>query len=105
MLTACLEGRAVLNVLPLIEWAATNDRSFARKAVNLALRNLGKRNGALNAAALACSREILASATTRAGGPCRGDASARSARWSAMDAIRELGADKVSARLHGRDST
>jgi len=78
-------------LLPLIEQAATDDRNFVRKGVNWALRNIGKRNAALNAAALASARRILAGANARAGGPRGGDAGARSARWVASDAIRELG--------------
>ena len=93
---------AFMKLLPLIEQAATDDRSFVRKAVNWALRNIGKRNGALNAAALACARRILAAANTRAGSTRGGDPGARSARWVATDAIRELGADKLRARLQGR---
>lgn len=77
-------------LLPLIELAATDDRNFVRKGVNWALRNIGKRNAALNAAALACARRILARANARAGGARGGDAGARSARWVATDAIREL---------------
>jgi 3-methyladenine DNA glycosylase AlkD len=91
--------RAFMKVLPLIEQAATDERNFVRKAVNWALRNIGKRNRALNAAALACARRILAAANARAGGPRGGDAGARSARWVATDAIREIDADKLRARL------
>ena len=86
--------RAFLMLLPLIEQAACDDRNFVRKAVNWALRNIGKRNPALNTAALACARKILAAANARAGGPRGGDASSRSARWVATDAIRELAADR-----------
>jgi 3-methyladenine DNA glycosylase AlkD len=96
--------RAFVKLLPLIEQAATDDRNFVRKAVNWALRNIGKRNDALNAAALACACRILAAANARAGGPRGRDAGARSARWVATDAIRELGADKLRTRLQGRGS-
>ena len=81
---------AFMALLPLVEQAATDDRNFVRKGVNWALRNIGKRNAALNAAALACARRILATANARAGGPRGGDAGARSARWVATDAMREL---------------
>jgi len=96
--------RAFMKLLPLIEQAAADDRNFVRKAVNWALRNIGKRNGALNAAALACARRILAAANTRAGGPRGGDPGARSARWVATDAIRELDAEKLRTRLQARGS-
>src|SRR3954470_7891577 len=69
---------------------ATDDRHFVRKGVNWALRNFGKRSVALDAAALACARRILADAHAGAGGPRGGHAGARSARWVANDAIREL---------------
>lgn len=88
--------RAFIDLLPYIEQAATDDRNFVRKAVNWALRNIGKRNDALNAAALACARRIQAAADARAGGPRGGDASDRSARWIARDAIREL--ERVARR-------
>ncbi|MFL6629036.1 MAG: hypothetical protein ACJ8IK_01445 [Burkholderiaceae bacterium] len=69
---------------------AADDRHFVRKGVNRALRNIGKRSMVLDAAALACARRILADAHARAGEPASGDAGARSARWVAGDAIREL---------------
>ena len=90
-------------LLPLIEQAATDDRNFVRKAVNWALRNIGKRNASLNAAALACARRILAAANRSAGGARGGDAGARSARWVASDAIRELDASMARTRLDAGD--
>jgi len=93
------DDRAFLRLLPLIERGAPDDRNFVRKAVNWALRNVGKRNRALNAAAVACAERIRAGADRRAGGERGGDAGARAARWVAADAIRELTSDKVRARL------
>lgn len=95
--------RAFSALLPLIEEAAWDDRNFVRRAVNWALRNIGKRNESLNASALACARRILAAANTRAGGSRGGDPSARSARWVATDAIRELDGSRARTRLHARD--
>lgn len=92
-------NRAFLQLLPLIERGAFDDRNFVRKAVNWALRNIGKRNRALNRAALACARRILATANRRAGRLRGGDPATRAARWVASDAIRELTSPKVSARL------
>jgi 3-methyladenine DNA glycosylase AlkD len=63
--------------LPLIERTAPDPRNEVRKAVNWALRQIGKRNAALHAEAIACGERILAA------GP-------RSARWVASDALREL---------------
>ena len=91
--------RAFMKLLPLIERAAWDDRNFVKKAVNWALRNIGKRNLALHAAATARAGRILAAANRRAGGERGGDAAARSARWVAADALRELGSDAVRARL------
>jgi 3-methyladenine DNA glycosylase AlkD len=91
--------RAFLKLLPLIERAAYDDRNYVKKAVNWALRNIGKRNRALNAAAVACAERILADANERAGGNRGGDPAARAARWVATDAIRELTSEKVRSRL------
>jgi len=91
--------RAFRKLLPLIQRAASDDRNFVRKAVNWALRNIGKRNRALNAAAIACAEKILAAANRRAGGDRGGDPGARAARWVATDALRELASSKVRGRL------
>jgi 3-methyladenine DNA glycosylase AlkD len=91
--------RAFKRLLPLIERGASDERNFVKKAVNWALRNIGKRNRALNAAAIACAEKILRAANQRAGGERGGDAGARSARWVATDALRELASEKVRARL------
>lgn len=96
------DDRAFVKLLPLIARGATDDRNFVKKAVNWALRNIGKRNRALNAAAIACAEEIRAAANERAGGERGGDAGARSARWVATDALRELVSEKVQARVKGR---
>jgi 3-methyladenine DNA glycosylase AlkD len=93
--------RAFQRLLPIIERGAFDERNFVRKAVNWALRNVGKRNRALNAAAVACAERIRAAADGRAGGPRGGDAEVRAARWVATDALRELTAEKVRARLRG----
>lgn len=91
--------RAFVKLLPLIEGGATDDRNFVKKAVNWALRNIGKRNRALNVAAVSCARRLLAAANERAGGERGGDRASRAARWVAADAIRELTSEKVQARL------
>lgn len=72
--------------LPRIEAAATDDRTHVKKAVNWALRQIGKRNAALNRRAIATARRI-------------GRIDARSARWIAADALRELQGDAVRERL------
>jgi 3-methyladenine DNA glycosylase AlkD len=92
----------ILAFLPLVEAHAFDERNFVKKAVNWALRNIGKRNLALNAAAVACAERIRAAANARAGGERGGDPGARSARWVAADALRELTSDKVRARIASR---
>lgn len=71
---------------PIIVRASDDDRNFVKKAVNWALRSLGKRNRALNEQAIATARQIQALGT-------------RPARWIAADALRELTSAKVQARF------
>lgn len=88
-----------VTLLDHIERGASDDRNFVKKAVNWALRNIGKRNAALNSAAVGCAERIRDAANVRAGGERGGDAGARAARWVATDALRELTSDKVRDRL------
>ncbi len=74
---------------PVIVAGATDERNFVKKAVNWALRNIGKRNQALNRAAIVLAREIQTMPV-------------KPARWIASDALRELTSDKVQARLARR---
>lgn len=97
--------RAFIEMFPLIEREAYDDRNFVKKAINWALRNIGKRNRTLNIAAIACAEGIRASANERAGGQRGGDPGARSARWVATDALRELTSEKVQTRLKGGKNT
>ena len=71
---------------PLIIKGSTDERDFVRKAVNWALRQIGKRNMKLNAKALAVARSIR-------------KIDNRTARWIAADAIKELTNPKVLKRL------
>lgn len=91
--------RAFVKLLPLIERGALDDRNFVKKAVNWALRNIGKRNLSLNAAAVACAEKIRDTANKKAGGERGGAPRVRAARWVAVDALRELGSEKTLARL------
>lgn len=72
--------RAFLDLLPLIETAATDERNFVKKAVNWALRQIGKRRNspACHAAALALAEKLATHPTSP------------SARWIGKDAAREL---------------
>ena len=81
---------ALLPFLPLLQRGATDERNLVKKAVNWALRQLGKRNLALNAAAIAIAEEIR-----------RMDS--RSARWIGSDALRELRSEAVRSRLEIRE--
>jgi len=63
--------------LPLIAEAAGDDRNMVKKAVNWALRQIGKRNPQLRRKAIEAAENIRKQAT-------------RSARWIAADALREL---------------
>ena len=90
--------KAFLALLPIIEREAWDERNFVKKSVNWALRNIGKRNRALNAAAIACAERIRDAANGRAAGPS-GDQKTLAARWVAADALRELTSQKCLARL------
>ena len=83
-----LPDEELLAFLPLIEREATDDRNFVKKAVNWALRQIGKRSAALNAAAIRSAERILAENPDSA-----------PACWVARDALRELNSDAVRARL------
>ena len=85
-------------ILALVRREAGDDRNFVKKAVNWALRNIGKRNAALHAAAIETATAILAEADARAAADRR-DPAARSGRWIARDALRELRSEKVLRRL------
>jgi len=85
-------------ILPLVQREAGDGRNFVKKAVNWALRNIGKRNLVLHAAAIDTAEAILAAAEALAAADRR-DPAARSARWVARDALRELRSDKVLRRL------
>lgn len=75
--------------LLLVERAATDERHFVKKAVNMALRAIGKRNSALNGAAVASARRLAASPEP-------------AARWVGKDALRELTSASVVRRLASR---
>jgi 3-methyladenine DNA glycosylase AlkD len=78
--------RAFTRFFPIIKREATDDRNFVKKAVNWALRQIGKRDIALNKSAVKLAREIQ-------------KIDSKSARWIAADALRELESDKVRKRL------
>ncbi len=73
-----LPDEIFLDFLPVIAREATEERNFAKKGVNWALRQIGKRNPALRRAAMVEAQRI-------------GKLDSRAARWIAADALRELG--------------
>ncbi|MDK1386732.1 DNA alkylation repair protein [Sinorhizobium sp. 8-89] len=77
---------ALVAWLPLIEAHAGDERNFVKKAVNWALRQIGKRNAACHGPAVALAEKLAAS-------------DRRAARWVGKDAVRELQSDRVRARL------
>ena len=75
--------------LPLIEKGARDERNFVKKGVNWALRAIGRRNLALNAAAVVVAKHLASS-----------DEAA--CRWVGKDALRELKSPKVRTQLARR---
>jgi 3-methyladenine DNA glycosylase AlkD len=73
-------------VFPLIKKYAVDKRNYVKKAVNWALRNIGKRNIRLNKKTIQLAEEILTMKS-------------RSAKWIAHDALRELHSEKVQQKL------
>ncbi len=72
--------------MPAITRGATDDRNFVKKAINWALRQIGKRNLSLNEITIQTAGEIQ-------------KLDSKSARWIAADAIRELTSQAVRQRL------
>ena len=94
-LIACLawhdkkaDDKMFVDLLPVIQDAATDERNYVKKAVSWALRHIGKRNLSLNREALQTARLIQ-------------KIDSRAARWIASDAIRELEGEAVQRRLKG----
>jgi len=71
---------------PLIVRESTDERNLVKKAVNWALRQIGKRNIALNQQAIQVAEKIVT-------------LDSKSARWIANDALRELKSEAVQKRL------
>lgn len=69
--------RPFIRSLRFIEQAATDERNFVKKGVSWALRGIGKRNAALNAAAITLARQLTGSQQA-------------AARWVGKDALRDL---------------
>jgi len=73
---------------PIIEKNVTDERNYVRKAVNWALRQIGKRNKNLNKKAILVAKEILKNYKEN-----------KTAKWIANDALRELQSESVQKRF------
>jgi 3-methyladenine DNA glycosylase AlkD len=80
------DDAAFLCFLPIIQREACDDRKFVKKAVNWALRQIGKRNASLNAAAIQTGEKIKT-------------LDSRAARWIAADALRELTSEALQRKI------
>lgn len=92
-LLACLawhdksaSDKQFVELLPVVVAGASDERNYVKKAVSWALRNIGKRNAALNTAAVRTARGLRQSES-------------RSARWVGTDALKELEGAPVKSRL------
>lgn len=83
------DDKQFARLFPHIKRGATDGRNFVKKAVNWALRQIGKRNRKLNKLAIKAARDIHAM-------------DSRSAKWIASDALRELTSGAVQRRLKRR---
>lgn len=71
---------------PIIIRESTDNRNYVKKAVNWALRHIGKRNLNLNRKAIEIAQQIQ-------------KMDLKSSNWIARDALRELESDKIQNRL------
>src|SRR5467141_340794 len=79
-------NQTFLDFLPATVREASDERNFVKKAVNWAVRQIGKRNSVLNSAAIKTCAEIRNSGSG-------------SAKWIAADALRELTSSSVRKKL------
>ena len=75
---------------PIIKREANDERLYVKKAVNWALRNIGKRNIDLNEMAIDVANEIL-------------NYESKAAKWIAKDALKELQKDGVRMSNYPRE--
>lgn len=75
-----------ISFFEIIKKQSTDDRNYVKKAVNWALRNIGKRNKNLNKKAMQTAKEIK-------------KIDSKTARWIANDVIRELESEKIQEKL------
>lgn len=80
------DDKKFMNYFPVIKRESTDERNYVRKAVNWALRQIGKRNRNLYKEAIRLAKEIMKIEN-------------KTARWIASDALRELESEKVKIRI------
>jgi 3-methyladenine DNA glycosylase AlkD len=80
------DDRRFEEFFPIILREAADERNFVKKAVNWALRQIGKRSAALNRSAIETAKSIALT-------------DSKAARWIAADALRELCGEAVQKRL------
>jgi 3-methyladenine DNA glycosylase AlkD len=81
-----VSDETLIKLLAIIKREATDERNFVKKAVNWALRQIGKKNKTLNTHAIQVAQEIAT-------------IDAKAARWIAQDALRELTSAAIIKRL------
>ncbi len=81
----------IAQFLSIIERESWDERNFVKKAVNWALRQIGKKNLHLHSLAVKSAEKIKKQDT-------------KSAKWIASDALRELRSDKVLTRLEAKEN-
>jgi len=79
---------AFVNFLDAIKRESGDERNYVKKAINWALRQIGKRNAKLNRMAIKAAKGILKMDSTES-------------KWIAKDALRELESPAVKKRLEG----
>lgn len=83
------QDKLFIDYLEIIEREAWDDRNFVRKAVNWALRQIGKRNLFLHEKAIECAEKIQKQPT-------------KAAKWIAADALRELRSEAIISRIKNK---
>ncbi|MCK5629900.1 MAG: DNA alkylation repair protein [Nanoarchaeota archaeon] len=81
------EDNVFLKFLEIAKKESTDERNFVKKAVNWAIRQIGKRNELLNQKATAICHQIEKK-------------DSKPSKWIAKDALRELNSEEVKKRLH-----
>ncbi len=75
-----------IELIPLIEEAAVDERNYVKKAVSWALRNIGKRNQRLHQVALETAQKLIQSES-------------KTARWIGMDTVKDITSSAAQKRL------